>query len=104
MWQSFQPVFEPNHAQPETHRLQTIYMRPLRTQLSEKGGLEKAQGNATHRFEGVATTPFARQHQAQHRTTSWPTATPTSSTFFVSLTQGSPPFATSNIPIFWSHA
>ena len=44
--ESFQPEFQPHNAQPETHGIQTIRMRPLRQGLPAQGGPEAAQRDA----------------------------------------------------------
>ncbi|CAH2011310.1 unnamed protein product [Acanthoscelides obtectus] len=51
MRQSVQPVFEPDHALSQTHRLQTFRLRSLRSRLPAQGRPPEAQGNATHRTQ-----------------------------------------------------
>lgn len=42
-----QPELQPHHTQQETHRIQTVRLRPLRQRLPEEGGPEEAQRDAT---------------------------------------------------------
>lgn len=43
VWESVQPELQPHNAQPETHGLQTIRMRPLQQGIPEKSRLKKTQ-------------------------------------------------------------
>lgn len=45
VWESVQPELQPHNAQPETHGLQTVRMRPLRQGIPEKSRFKKAQRN-----------------------------------------------------------
>lgn len=47
--QGLQPVLEPHHPLQETHRLQTLRLRPLRSRLPAQGRPPPPQGDATHR-------------------------------------------------------
>lgn len=42
-----QPELQPHHTQQETHRIQTVRLRPLRQRFPEEGGPEEAQRDAT---------------------------------------------------------
>lgn len=42
-----QSELQPHHTQQETHRIQTVRLRPLRQRLPEEGGPEEAQRDAT---------------------------------------------------------
>lgn len=47
--QGLQPVLEPHHPLPETHRVQALRLRPLRPRFPAQGGPPPPQGDATHR-------------------------------------------------------
>lgn len=44
--ESVQPELQPHHAQQETHRIQTVRLRPLRQRLPEESGPEETQRDA----------------------------------------------------------
>lgn len=45
--ESVQPELQPHHTQQETHRIQTVRLRPVRQRLPEEGGPEEAQRDTT---------------------------------------------------------
>ena len=47
--QSLQSVVQPDHAQPQAHRLQTVLLRPMRSPVPTQGGLETTHGDAASR-------------------------------------------------------
>lgn len=59
--ESVQPELQPHHAQQETHRIQTVRLRPLRQRLPEESGPEEAQRDA-------ARTEVKPEWSRHHRT------------------------------------
>ena len=47
--QSLQSIVQPDHAQPQTHRLQTVLLRPMRTSVPTQGRPETTHGDAASR-------------------------------------------------------
>lgn len=73
VWESVQPELQPHHTQQETHRIQTVRLRPLRQRFPEEGGPEEAQRDATwpkmnHSHRPTTDYFFVITHLPQQRT------------------------------------
>ena len=58
VWQGIQPELQPHHPQPQAHRLQALWLRPVRKRLPEEGGPQAAPGDTA--WAQVSTAPHRR--------------------------------------------